>query len=389
MHLAKQQHLNHIDRVNLGAYYTPESLVNQVWKIIKPYIESKTTILDTSCGYGGFLKHPHTGKKIGNDIDIVAVDKAKENTGSSLFNYNGLHQVSRSAYGINSSDKLCIIGNPPYNDRTSIIREHIKSNAMAIDADIKTRDLGMSFLLSYDKLDADLVCVLHPLSYLIKSANFKALNKFSQKYKLLQGHIISSACFSQASKAMNFPIVIALYQKDKIGTSYADIVDFAWQIEDKSFKLNSFNDISNYIKKYPSKHQQAKKDDLLFWTMRDINALKRNQTFVKKLGTNTLIIDKSKLEYYIYVDVFKQFSRHIPYYFGNCNVLIDNELFQQYKKYFILEALSRHHYLRQYFAPFDSESLNNVKYQIMKYFQQLLGGHYVDKVKSRTNKRAI
>jgi hypothetical protein len=66
--------------------------------------------------------------------------------------------------------------------------------------------------------------------------------------------------------------------------------------------------------------------------MRDINALKRNQTFVQKFNSNTIIIDKSKLDYYIYIDVFKQFSCHVPYYFGNCNVLIDNALFIKYKR---------------------------------------------------------
>ena len=72
--------------------------------------------------------------------------------------------------------------------------------------------------------------------------------------------------------------------------------------------------------------------------MRDINALKRNQTFVKNFGFNTIVIDKNKLDYYVYVDVFKRFADKVPYYFGNCDVLIDDSLFQKYKKYFLSDA---------------------------------------------------
>ena len=70
--------------------------------------------------------------------------------------------------------------------------------------------------------------------------------------------------------------------------------------------------------------------------MRDINALKRNQTFVKNFGFNTIVIDKNKLDYYVYVDVFKRFADKVPYYFGNCDVLIDDSLFQKYKKIFFV-----------------------------------------------------
>ncbi len=384
MDLAKQNHLNYNDRINMGGYYTQNEYVDIVWDMIKPYIDSKSIILDTSCGYGSFLEPTFKGKKIANDIDSKAINIAKNNNiGVDFFNKNALKDISRTSFNINSSNKLCIIGNPPYNDKTSIIRHGIKSFDTTIDKDIKTRDLGISFLLSYEKLSADIVCVLHPLSYLIKPANFKLLKKFSDKYKLKKAYIISSGVFNQASKSMQFPIVIALYQKNKVGMSYQDILNFSWTIDQhKQFSLNQFNDISNYIKKYPNKNQKIDKDAIFFWTMRDINALKRNKTFVNKYSSNTIIIDKSKLDYYIYVDVFKQFAHKVPYYFGNCNVMIDNNLFAKYKKYFILEALSRHSYLRDCFATFDFskiELLYFAKQKVNEYFQQLLGMHYVSK----------
>jgi hypothetical protein len=72
---------------------------------------------------------------------------------------------------------------------------------------VQTRDLGMSFLLSYNELKARFVCVLHPLSYLIKEANFKLLKKFSANYQLKQAKIISSNVFKDTSKSMAFPFI--------------------------------------------------------------------------------------------------------------------------------------------------------------------------------------
>jgi len=48
--------------------------------------------------------------------------------------------------------------------------------------------------------------------------------------------------------------------------------------------------------------------------MRDINALKRNKTFLKEYQNNAIIVDKNKLDYYVYVDSFKQWSNEIPYF---------------------------------------------------------------------------
>jgi hypothetical protein len=104
--------------------------------------------------------------------------------------------------GIKEQDKLIVIGNPPYNDATSIIRQNIKDKTAIdeIDSDVKTRDFGMSFSLSYNKLKADYDCVLHPLSYLIKKSNF------AKNYRLADSLIVSSHEFSDTSRSMAFPI---------------------------------------------------------------------------------------------------------------------------------------------------------------------------------------
>ncbi|MBA5248596.1 MAG: SAM-dependent methyltransferase [Gammaproteobacteria bacterium] len=376
--IQQQDHLDHHSRINLGSYYTNAEFVDSVWEMLDGFIDANTTIADTSCGCGNFFKSSH--KMIGVDVDEIAINKAKKQyKNAEFFVANALKDVNRRSYNI-SNQKLCIIGNPPYNDRTSIIRHQIKLQNLDVDEDIQTRDLGMSFLLSYQKLEADVICVLHPLSYLIKQANFNLLKKFSNNYRLKQAKIISSNVFRDASKSMAFPIVIALYQKDEQGMNYSYIQNFNFEVDDKNFKLNDFDTITNYLKKYPNKQQKPTNDDILFWTMRDMNALKRNQTFVTTYSSNTVIIDKKQLDYYIYVDVLKQFSQHIPYYFGNCDILINDDLFKEYKKYFILECLSRHIVLRKYFEEFDwsAKSVIDGANKVKKCLKQLLGVHYVN-----------
>jgi len=373
-------HLDSNVRINLGAYYTKETFVNTVWQMIKPHLSPQTVILDSSCGFGNFFRPDKSYRQIGNDIDGRAVENIRH-LNIEFHNQNALYQVGRWQYKINNKAHLCIIGNPPYNDSTSLIRRRIKNGKPLIDQDIATRDLGISFLLSYRKLSADVVCVLHPLSYLIKPSNFRALKPFTNTYRLVEAKIISSAVFSQASKSIHFPILIALYLKSNRGMNYQDILNFRfWIKKGCAFTLADFDTIANYVQKYPNRHWKPKESDLLFWTLRDLNALKRNQTFVKKPSANTIIINKSQLDYYVYIDVIKEFSHHIPYYFGNCNVFIDNQRFKQNRQYFIIEALSRHPALRKHYPGFDlsPNTIGHARNRIQVYLQELLGDHYCD-----------
>ena len=377
--LKEQNHLVFKDKINLGAFYTPDEYIDIVWKYIEPFIGSDSVILDSSCGYGNFFENNIKCTKIGNDIDSIAYDVSKQNwDNTEIFNKNALLNVDRKTFNIDKDKKLIIIGNPPYNDTTSIMRSGIKNQNIEIDDDIKTRDYGISFLLSYAKLKADIICVLHPLSYLIKKTNFNLLKNLSKKYKLIDGLIIDSATFKE-TKGVSFPIIISLYQKSKMNMDFTYINSFSFKtINDQQFVLNNFDYISNYIKKYPTKNTINKDDDILFWTMRDINALKRNKTFVKKYSYNTIILDKAKLDYYVYVDVFKQFSKCIPYYFGNLEVFIDNELFIKNKHFFINEFLYRNSTFKQYYLNIEIiDNIKNVRQKIVSYFKSLLKEHYV------------
>ena len=377
--MTEQKHLNYIDTINLGSYYTPSDLVDTVYDMIRKNEPDwrDFRIIDTSCGYGNFLRVPDS---IGADYDKKAIEVARDQTvGCRFFCHNSLANVHRKQYGLSDDDKIIIVGNPPYNDTTSIIRNDIKSDVCMIDEDIKHRDLGVSFLLSYEKLNADYVCVLHPLSYLIKRANFNGLNKFKNNYKLIDAVIISSGEFHDTSKTTHFPIIIALYKRDRSGMSYNFIQNYAFTTKDnKTFKIGEFDKLCNYVTKYPN-HQYVSLDNSVafFWTMRDINALKRTKTFIEQEVYNSIRVPEEKLSLYCYADVFKEYIPHIPYYFGNSDVMIDYDAFKRIEKSFLRKSLSKYSFLRQLLHE-RNVSENDIS-DINVYFQDLLGEHYVDK----------
>lgn len=377
--LSDQQHLEHATKINLGAFYTPQVYIDLVWSKIKPFLNSRSVILDSSCGYGNFFNYPSEAPRIANDIDPVASDYTHTNFPNlKVFNRNALLNVHRAMFDISGDEDLIIIGNPPYNDTTSIIRNGIKNSEIETDSDLKTRDYGLSFLRSYHKLKANVVCVLHPLSYLIKKSNFKALKQFAANYRLIDAVIIDSKTFKETSKSISFPIIIALYKRAEAGMTYDYIQNYKFKTFcNKSFTLKDFDFISNYIPKYPLKNKSHHENDLLFWTMRDINALKRNRTFVHKFSSNTIVIDLTKLDYYIYVDVFKKFSYLLPYYFGNLEVFINQPLFENYKSDFISESLFRNRFLKNYVRKTNLKSLELIKQNIIQYFKLLMEEHCI------------
>lgn len=364
-----QSHLSLRATTNLGSYYTPDFIVKKAYKMLEKAIGDKTNnhvLLDSSCGYGSFLKTHSFKYKIGADIDAQALQKAKENfkgdkTPPFFLHTNSLHQTSREKFNISQRDKLIVVGNPPYNDKTSIIKNTIKdSHFIGVDADLKARDLGISFLRSFDKIQADYVCVLHPLSYLIKRTNFQSLKNFTSNYRLLDSLIVSSLFFCPQSLG-HFPIIIALYKRDERGMSFDFVCDFLFQtMEGKSFKINDFDFISKYIDKYPNKTRIAEaQKTAMFYTMRDINALRRSKTFIEKDCPNAVYVTQQKYSLYCYVNVFKNFIKHIPYYLGNCDVMIDYQTFKKVEGDFV-EA---------------SESGKTTP-SISTYFKTLLKEHY-------------
>ncbi|WP_457599967.1 SAM-dependent methyltransferase [Hydrogenivirga sp.] len=371
------KHLDIKSLVNLGSFYTSTEYVDIVWDFIEPYIGKGTVVFDPACGYGAFLRKRTDARKIGNDIDTEALRVASSQIeDAEFFNHNALKTFDREAYGIKKGDRLIVIGNPPYNDTTSQAKKRLKRLSFDIDPRLKARDIGISFLRMFYYLRADYVCVLHPLSFLIKRANLNLLREFRFHYRLINGLVISSRVFSGTSKSSEFPIIIALYKRDIKGMDYTYIENYPFHtIEGKSFRLSDFDYIGRYIRKYPSKRESPKEGDLLFYTMRDINALKRNATFIDRPTAGAVRVDIDKLDYYVYVDVFKDFAHRLPYYLGNLDIPINRELFEEYREYFISYALKKHEFLRKFY----NEPIREEDYlKLLEYFRKLLGEHFYE-----------
>ena len=375
-----QNHLSETERVHLGAYYTEDEYVSKAWNMLESnYALDGTTILDSACGYGGFIRNEPNNR--GYDIDPVAIRHARAAKPKALFRrLNSLENVGRESFAIPEDKRLVVVGNPPFNDRTSLIRRGIKRNQseMKIDEDLRSRDLGISFLRSFDKLEADAVCVLHPLSYLVKPTNFSALKNFSENYSLAEAHIINSSVFGDNSRTTPFPISIALYLRSETGMTYSDVARHSFRINDRlSFRIKDFRYVDDLIDKYPRKPKDDDLDGIMFWTLRDINALRRNRTFVTGKSPNAVFISKSQLDHYIYVDVFKQFIHRVPFYLGNSNVMIDEALFRKLKKFFVHDSARRHPHLCKYVDSADDVKDHEATENIERYFKSLLGKHYL------------
>lgn len=343
----KQRHLHRRERVNLGSYYTPRECVGIAESLLAPHIAKDTVLLDSACGYGSFLGNPLAETIIGADIDPHAVAEARRlRPNAAVLRRNALLNVRRESYGIPESRRLAAVGNPPYNDRTSQIRRAIKQDFSEMDEGLRRRDLGLSFLTSYARLRADVVCVLHPLSYLIKEANFRLLREFADAYELLDGAMVSSAAFAENSTATHFPILIALYVRSSRGMSYETVAKFRFRTADgRVLRLADYDFLPKYVRKYPGRNAAVARDSLFFYPLRDINALKRNRTFVRSYCPGLIVVDKAQLDYYIYIDVFKRNLYRLPWYYGNCDVFIDRSSFMEYRSAFVRDAIAHHPFL--------------------------------------------
>ncbi len=340
-----QRHLSKQRQIELGSFYTPNYLVDRMYSIIDTYLNKRdidnkmVLFFDNASGYGAFYR-PERNFLLA-DIDEKAIEKIihdfKIKNKKNLFITNSLKEVSRSKYNINKDIFLINIGNPPYNDTTSIINSG-KKGTFSCDLDLFDRDLGISFLKSFNKLNSDIVCVLHPLSYLIKETNFKRLKEFKDNYRLIFGEVFSSEHFSGTGKT-KFPIVIAFYERNSLGMDFSYIKNFDFNIlnSEKKFKLLNFKTTDGFIYKYPK--EVFNKDNFsgfYYYTFRDINSLKRNSDFSLESNYNSISVSIDELYKYAYLYSFKKlFSPKDLWLYGNLSPLLDGEL-EKFKREYVL-----------------------------------------------------
>ena len=343
-------HLGADTQVNQGSFYTPPRYVRLVAQWLRARnLPATATVADPAAGYGAFfvlssLPGFERCRFVANDIDPVAVSKGRSYFPNVEWHEgNALSGVSRARYGVGDDEFLVVVGNPPYNDVTSEINREVKAAAAAadLDRDVATRDLGMSFLNSYDKLRADYVAVLHPLSYLIKRSNFNACGRFFLNYRMLEHLVFSSREFVGTSRLSAFPVVVALYERAPWqGLSFDDVRSLRFHTEEGAvFSLDGFDYVTDHVDKYPGKGRF--KPEVLFYTMRDINALRRSRTFLAERVSNAVDVNPAKFAYYCYIDCFKRYA-DVPYYLGNFNVPFDEATFGEVSDVVVEDATFNH-----------------------------------------------
>jgi len=340
------EHLPKHKKIQLGSYYTPEKLVERVYNFIQSYIaenKKRVIIFDSAAGCGAFLVNINGNDYRMSEQDTEAYEFLKQKFDTNkVFHANSLMEVSRDKYLIPDTAFLIMVGNPPYNDTTSEFKSGLKGKNIC-DEDLFDRDLGISFLKSYNKLNADIVCILHPLSYLVKEANFNRLRDFKNNYKLIKGEVFSSALFSGTGVG-KFPIVISLYQRSPEGMTFDYIRNFKFNILDKDrrFVLSGYKTIDGFINKYPPGKNDTKESPigLYYYTLRDFNSLKKNTSFFTEQHYNAIVVTLDNFYQYAYLYSLKSlFNPEDQWLYGNLSPLVDIDDLEHNKKLYVSYAI--------------------------------------------------
>lgn len=346
------EHLPKNKRIQLGSYYTPEKLVNRVYDLINPYLQAKAedvVVFDSAGGYGAFLINNTSHNFRIADYDAHACKILKKRFGNiNVFHTNSLVGVNREKFLIPSSSFLIMVGNPPYNDTTSEFKKGEKGENLC-DPDLFDRDLGVSFLKSYYKLKADLVCILHPLSYLIKEINFNRLREFKDNYRLIKGEIFSSELF-RGTGLSKFPILVALYEKNDNGMTFDYILNFRFDLfeKERKFILSNYKTTDGYIEKYPPRRNDAKISPigLYYYSFRDFNSLKRNTSFINKRVPNAIVVTIENFYKYSYLYTLKKLFRpEDAWLYGNISPLMLGDI-ERDKGLYVSYVLKTHNVIK-------------------------------------------
>ena len=351
---SKQFHLTEDKEIQNGAVFTSPEIVRISLDMLKPYINSDSVICDFGAGYGAFVKE---ALSYFPDSEILATEIDPFSCCFLQSHFPGLkvYRENSLLFSFHTGERPFVaIGNPPYNDFTSQYKKNQKGTAECLD-EFKARDIGVSFLKMFSAIDPDLVCILHPLSYLIKKQNFLSLSCFFDKYVLVDGVVFSSHEFaSLAIKHTEFPVVAALYKRSPEPMTFEFANQFRFRVYRTSsdFIPGSFITIDGAVSKYPRKHNRPNESSdycTLFYTLRDINALRRNQTFLGKWCPNALYVPVDKFLDYVWIDVFKRYfdQGEIDYLFGNLSPLFPGrQLICKFKSSITYDAFKNNSVLR-------------------------------------------
>ena len=162
-------------RGELGAFYTPPLLAELIKEMLQSSLDAMNdpVVFDSSAGLGGILAAFDEYTVFAADVDTKIVAALGDMGYVNVHCGNSLKNVSRSAYGIEETADLVMVGNPPFSGASGC---EMMNEA---DPSVATKDLGLSFLLAAAKLKPKAICMLHPLSYLSKPSDLQNLAMLS------------------------------------------------------------------------------------------------------------------------------------------------------------------------------------------------------------------
>ena len=186
-----------IVRKEQGIQYTPTNLADLLAIKLKYYSDNyfpedkKITILDPACGDGSLLKsvdkYFSNYKSIGIDLDITAIDKAKQNlesTNTELINMDYLDYFDKPVL-----DKTIdlIIANPPYIRNT--VMGAARSQELSSRFKIKGRlDMYQVFLqaMTENLRENGIICVITSNRYLTTKGGADTRKWLNENYKIFE-----------------------------------------------------------------------------------------------------------------------------------------------------------------------------------------------------------
>jgi hypothetical protein len=321
-------------KAGLGKYYTQPHLVDLVNALLKRIMASHPTaaIVDLAAGGGAFLVGFPSHRTIGRDIDTDAVALMLEMGFSDVAVANSLAGLDRRKFGLSAEAVLVCTGNPPYNDVSSLNKRSTQAKQVRgdeVDDDLSYKDMGISFMRAYAKLKPVAICVLHPLSYLIKASNFRALRALPTSYRLAEAVVFSSAEFGDNINGKTpFPVVAALYVAGA-GMEYEDIRTFPfplWETQNGKFgptgsilRLDQVTTIDDgAVRKYPPTKEMPRVSELglYLYTVRDTNSLLSSGAITEKTDANRVPIQSVDAWKYAYLNCVKRYFG-CSFVFGN------------------------------------------------------------------------
>lgn len=369
------KHLSKEERISIGAFYTPPEIVSKTVEYISPYLKNKDiTVADLSAGAGAFILPFKDYDYRAIDYDYSVINYLRNQLDEDkVIHTNSLLKVRRSKFRIPRNNFLIITGNPPYNDITSVYKKNGKGEFIC-DPDLYDNDIGICFLKAFNKLKADLVCVVHPFSYIGKRWNFVRIKDFTSNYRLVKGVLFPSTMFKYTSRTSPFTVMIALYERDKNGMTYDYIENFEFKIlnTDKKFVLNDYSTTDGYINKYqPRKNSLLKESPigLYYYSFRDLNSVKRNTTFIDKKHDFAVVVTLEEFYKYAYLHCIRKLLKtEYMWLFGNLSPLVDIEFLEENKAIFVYYALESSSTLKS----FNKEVIDLIRKTYLKNFSLTL-----------------